>query len=48
MKHSLSIDKMLEEMKVRLEDKKQDLKVQEVAFAEALERDIHPRDNQDC
>jgi hypothetical protein len=47
MKHSLGLDKMLEETKVRLEWKKRDLKVWEATLVKALERGIHPRDNMD-
>jgi hypothetical protein len=45
MKHTLSLDKMLEESKVWLEEKKQNLNVREAALPEALERNIHHRDN---
>jgi hypothetical protein len=47
MKHTLSLDKMLEETKVLLEEKKQDLKVWEAALVEVKTRGLNPQDNRD-
>jgi hypothetical protein len=47
MKHTLSLDKMLEETKVLLEEKKQDLKVWEATLVEVKTRGLNPQDNRD-
>jgi hypothetical protein len=47
MKHTLSLDKMLEETKVLLEEKKQDHKVWEAALVEVKTRGLNPQDNRD-
>jgi hypothetical protein len=47
MKHTLGLDKVLKESMVLLKEKKRDLKVQEATLCKALERGIHPQDNQD-
>jgi hypothetical protein len=47
MKHTLSLDKMLEETKVLREEKKQDHKVWEAALVEVKTRGLNPQDNRD-
>jgi hypothetical protein len=47
MKHTLGVDKMLEEKKVLLQEKKRDMKVLEAALCKVLKKGVHPRDNHD-
>jgi hypothetical protein len=47
MKHSFSLDKMLEEKKACLMEKMQDLKVWEVVQVEVQACGIHPQENPD-
>jgi hypothetical protein len=47
MKHTLILDKMLEEKKILLKKKNWDLKVWEAALVEAQACSIHPQENRD-
>jgi hypothetical protein len=48
MKHTLSLDNMLEEKKVLLAEQKRDLKVWETALVEAQSRGLNPLVNWTC
>jgi hypothetical protein len=46
-KHTLSLDKMLGENKVLINEKDRDLLLREVALTKAHSQDLNPRDNKD-